>query len=68
MDKRLLNIKELSEYLATSKSSIYTQVCLGKIPPVCVVKIGRALRFEKAEIDRWLNSKRTSPGNAPAYK
>ena len=68
MEKRLLNIKELSEYMGTSKSSIYTQVCLQRIPPVCVVKIGRALRFEKSEIDNWLNAKRIFPGSAPAYK
>lgn len=68
MEKRLLNIKELSEYLGTPKSSIYTQVCLHRIPPACVVKIGRALRFEKSEIDKWLNAKRISPGSSPAYK
>lgn len=68
MEKRLLNIKELSEYLGTPKSSIYTMVCLRRIPQACVVKIGRALRFEKTEIDKWLNTKRISPGSAPAYK
>ncbi|KAF0125442.1 MAG: hypothetical protein FD189_1624 [Elusimicrobia bacterium] len=68
MEKRLLNIKELSEYLGTPKSSIYTQICLGKIPPACIVKMGRALRFERAEIDKWINARRLSLGSAPTYR
>lgn len=55
MEKRLMNIKELSEYLGTPKGSIYTMVCLKKIPPECVVKLGRALRFEKVLIDNWIS-------------
>lgn len=68
MDKRLLNIKELSEYLGTSKSSIYTMKCKGHIPQECIVKMGRGLRFEKSEIDKWISTKRLSPGSFPAYK
>jgi hypothetical protein len=37
-------------------------VCLGKIPQECVVKLGRALRFEKDAVDRWINGKRVSSG------
>lgn len=68
MEKRLLNISEMAAYLGSSKSAIYTMVCLGRIPPACVVKLGRALRFEKSEVDKWLNAKRISPNSAPAYK
>jgi excisionase family DNA binding protein len=59
--KRLMNIGELSAYLGTPKGSIYTMVCLGKIPQECVVKLGRALRFEKDAIDKWINEKRSYP-------
>lgn len=62
MEKRLMNINELAVYLGTSKSAIYTMVCLRKIPKACVVKLGRALRFEKELIDEWLNGKRTFHG------
>jgi excisionase family DNA binding protein len=58
MEKRLMNIKELSEYLGTPKGSIYTMVCLRKIPPGCIIKLGRALRFEKAGIDKWITENR----------
>lgn len=58
MEKRLMNIKELSEYLGTPKGSIYTMVCLRKIPQDCVVKLGRALRFEREAIDAWVNGQK----------
>ena len=57
-----MNISELSAYLGTPKGSIYTMVCMRKIPQECVVKLGRALRFEKEAIDRWINEKRSSSG------
>jgi excisionase family DNA binding protein len=62
MEKRLMNIKELSAYLGTPKGSIYTMVCLRKIPQECVIKLGRSLRFEKDGIDRWITENRASPG------
>ncbi len=61
MEKRLMNIRELAAYLGTPKGSIYTMVCLRKIPQGCIVKLGRALRFEKEAIDKWINEKRSSP-------
>ena len=60
MEKRLMNINELSAYIGTSKGSIYVQVCQGKIPPGCIVKIGRSLRFEREAIDAWLDQQRLS--------
>ena len=68
MEKRLLNITELAAYIGSPKSSIYTQVCLRRIPQVCIVKIGRSLRFEKSEIDKWISAKRLSPSSSPTYK
>lgn len=63
MQKRLLNVTELSEYLATPKGSIYTMVFEGKIPADCIVRIGRALRFEKIKVDEWINGKMSCPGS-----
>jgi len=56
-EKRLMNVTELSEYLSISKGSLYTMVCMGKIPAECIVKIGRSLRFDKAKIDAWIDSR-----------
>ena len=61
MEKRLMTVNELSEYMATSVGSIYTKVCERKMPPECIVKIGRALRFDKAKIDIWLDSLSARP-------
>ncbi|MFH1619797.1 MAG: helix-turn-helix domain-containing protein [bacterium] len=58
--KRLFNMKELSAYLSMPKATIYTWVCMQKIPPACVVRMGRSLRFEKAFVDRWVNELRGS--------
>jgi len=60
MEKRLMNVSELSAYLSIPKGSLYVMVCLGKIPQSCIVRIGRALRFEKAAIDKWVSEKVSS--------
>ena len=51
MEKRLLNIKEASEYLGIPKGSLYKLVWQRRIP---FVKIGKALRFDKEKIDKWI--------------
>ncbi len=68
MEKRLLTVEELSVYLGIPRGSIYTKVCLRKIPAECIVRIGRALRFEKAGIDSWVSSQAASRPNAPEHK
>ncbi len=51
MERRLLCVAELAEYLAVSKDFVYSLTYRKQIP---FVKIGRAVRFNKAAIDRWL--------------
>ncbi|HBU69636.1 MAG TPA: transcriptional regulator [Elusimicrobia bacterium] len=55
MEKRLLNITELSEYIGLTKGTIYVWVCHRKIP---VVKMGRLLKFDKIAIDKWIETKK----------
>jgi excisionase family DNA binding protein len=62
MTKKLLTVDGLSNYLSMPKPTIYTWVCLRKIPQPCVVKLGRALRFDVGEIDKWVNGQRASEG------
>ena len=59
-EQQLMTVKELAIYLRKSRGSIYSMVCLGKIPDDCIVKIGRALRFDKARIDLWRNGEHPS--------
>jgi len=63
MEKRLLNVKELSEYVSLPKNSIYTMVSLRKLPGV--VRLGRALRFEKAAIDAWVSERTADASSKP---
>ena len=51
MEKRLLNIKEASEYLGIPTKSLYKLVWQRRIP---FVKIGKALRFDKERLDKWI--------------
>ena len=55
---RLLNVQELSAYLSLPVSTIYTWASLGRIPGV--VRLGRALRFDRAAIDEWVEKRRES--------
>ncbi|OIO04662.1 MAG: hypothetical protein AUJ52_14865 [Elusimicrobia bacterium CG1_02_63_36] len=56
-EKRLLSVDELSAYLSLPKSTIYSWVSMRRIPGV--VRLGRALRFEKQAIDRWIDAEKT---------
>lgn len=51
MNRRLLNVEELSELTDLSKNTIYCWVSQGRIP---FVKCGRSTRFDLQEIDKWI--------------
>jgi len=53
MIKRLLNIKEAAEYMATTPGSLYQKVHNGTIP---YVKIGRSVRFDIGELDEFIKN------------
>ena len=55
---KLFNVRELSAYLSLPPSTIFTWTSMGRIPGV--VRLGRALRFDRAEIDRWIESKKSA--------
>lgn len=59
-DKLLLDASGLSDYLSISRASIYTMVSRRKMPGI--VKLGRALRFEKTTIDAWVAAQRAEKG------
>jgi excisionase family DNA binding protein len=55
MEKRLLNINEASEYMGLSKNTLYSWVCQRTIP---FVKCSRLLRFDKADLDKWIEQRK----------
>ena len=57
-EARLLDVKQLSIYLSTPVSTLYTMVNKNRIPGV--VRLGRALRFDRGEIDLWIESRKTT--------
>jgi len=64
MEKRLFDVKELSHYLAMPVATIYTYVHSRRIPEKSIVRVGRALRFEREAIDRWVNEQGASASSA----
>ncbi len=51
MNKRLININELSKYIGLSISTLYSWVSQRRIP---FVKCGRLTRFDLQRIDEWI--------------
>jgi len=51
VNKRLININELSEYTGLSTSTLYTWVSQRRIP---FLKCGRLTKFDLQRIDKWI--------------
>ncbi|MBI4679138.1 MAG: helix-turn-helix domain-containing protein [Elusimicrobia bacterium] len=64
-EKRLFTVEEAAYYLGLTKTTLYTWTCQKKIPHV---KIGRALRFDKAELDAWVEAKKIAVPSAQRSK
>ena len=50
---RLLTIQQVAAYVGLSHHTIYRFVSQRKIPHV---KLGKVLKFDRAEIDRWITA------------
>ena len=59
-DDPLLGVKELAEYIGVSIQWIYERVQLKEIP---YIKVGKLLRFQKWDIDSWLDGLKVPPMN-----
>jgi len=56
-----MNIRQLSGYLAMPVATIYTWVCLRRVPASCIVRLGRSLRFDREAVDLWIEEQRIKP-------
>lgn len=56
----LMGIEELAEYLGESKRSIYRYIKSGDCPPYIRLN-ARNIKFDKRDVDNWLNSKKVNP-------
>ena len=50
-----MGIDELAQFLGVSKGTLYVWVCHKEIP---YLKVGRLVKFDSSEIDRWLNKRK----------
>jgi excisionase family DNA binding protein len=58
----LLTVHDAAQYLAVSKSTLYGWVWQKRIP---FVKVGRALRFERAELQKLIQANRFQARSYP---
>jgi putative molybdopterin biosynthesis protein len=54
----LMTPLEVAKYLQKSKSWVYAAVERGELP---VCRVGRDLRFERGDLERWVASKKQLP-------
>jgi excisionase family DNA binding protein len=55
---KIMNIKEVAEYLGVHSTTIYKYAQQGRIP---AFKIGSDWRFTKKHIDEWIEERTTKP-------
>ncbi len=54
----ILTVSEVAEYLRINPQTVYRKAKAGEIP---AVRIGRAIRFRRSELDAWLKSQELAP-------
>ena len=47
----VMTVTEVAEYLRVNPQTVYRKAKAGELP---AVRIGRAIRFRKAELDEWM--------------
>ena len=54
MEKRMIGIKELAEYIGVRPQTIRNRISLGTFP-IPTRKIGRLLKWDRKDVDRYLD-------------
>jgi excisionase family DNA binding protein len=57
----LMSVEELAEYLGESKRTIYRYIQSGDCPRY-IRLTARNIKFDKRDVDAWLESKKVDPG------
>ncbi|MCL5018911.1 MAG: helix-turn-helix domain-containing protein [Patescibacteria group bacterium] len=58
----LMSIEELADYLGESPRNIYRHIKSGDFPPYIRIA-SKNIRFDKKDVDTWLESKKVYPKN-----
>jgi excisionase family DNA binding protein len=64
-EKLLLRVGEVSQALGLSRGAVYALILDGSIPSV---KIGRSRRVAKADLEAWVQEKRSRAVAAPPQR
>ena len=56
MSDEILTLKEVAEYLKLAEKTAYRLAAEGKLPGF---KVGGSWRFRKADIEQWIEEKKT---------
>lgn len=52
---KLLTAGDLAEVLRTTPKAVYALVKRGHLPPSCIFRVGRLLRFRANEVQSWID-------------
>jgi excisionase family DNA binding protein len=63
----LMSVEELAEYLGESKRTIYRYIQTGDCPPY-IRLTKKNIKFDKADVDAWLESKKINPEKTGSEK
>jgi len=63
----LMSVEELAEYLGESKRTIYRYIQSGDCPPY-IRLTKKNIKFDKADVDAWLESKKINPEKTGSEK
>ena len=55
-DDQLMSVRDVAEYLQVDMSTVYLWSQRGQMP---AMKVGRMWRYRRAEIDAWLDQRRS---------
>jgi excisionase family DNA binding protein len=63
---QLMSIEDLAAYLGDSKRTIYKYIASGDCPPYIRIS-AKNIKFDRADVDAWLESKKVVPESAGEY-
>jgi excisionase family DNA binding protein len=57
---QLMSIEDVAVYLGDSKRTIYKHIASGDCPPYIRLS-SKNIKFDRADVDKWLESKKVNP-------